>query len=60
MTHGQARSRLRQIEFIRYYEERELERVGPTPEEIGALEAREQSARIRKLNAALNDEDPGD
>lgn len=60
LTNGQAKSRLRRIEFIRYYEAREQFRSGPTPEEIGREEGREEAARIRALNKALNDEDPGD
>jgi hypothetical protein len=60
LTAGQAKSRLRQIEFVKYYEAREKFRDGPTPEEIGAAEAREEARRIRELNEALNDEDPGD
>lgn len=60
LTAAQAKSRILQIEFIRYYEAREKFRLGPTPEEIGRQEAREEIERTRELNQALNDEDPGD
>lgn len=59
LTSGEARSRLRRIEFLRYYEAREADRDGPTPEEVGAREGREEAARIRELNKTLNEETPG-
>lgn len=54
MTGQEARRRVNTLAFIRYYERRELEREGPTPEEIGEEEARAQTAQIRELNRALN------
>lgn len=59
LTAGQAKSRILHIEFLRYYEAREKFRLGPTPEEIGRREAREESARIAELNRSLNDEGSG-
>ena len=60
LTAQQAKTRILQIEFIKYYEARETFRIGPTPEELGRKEGREEAERIRKLNRSLNDEDPGD
>lgn len=54
MTGQEAQRRVKTLAFIRYYQQRELEREGPTPEEIGLEEARAQSAQIRELNRALN------
>lgn len=60
LTAGEAKTRLNRIAFIRYYRERELARIGPTPEERGRAEAIEDAAEIRRLNRILNDDDPGD
>ncbi len=60
LTSGEAKTRLNRIAFIRYYQQRELARRGPTPEEIGISEAEERIEEIRKMNRTLNDEDPGD
>lgn len=59
LTAGEAQSRLTRIAFIRYYEDRERERLGPTPEEVGEREAREEILRIRALEESLNEKDPG-
>ena len=59
LTAEQAKSRILHVEFIRYYEAREKFRAGPTPEELGRQEGREEAERIRQLKRHLNDEDPG-
>lgn len=59
LTDKQAKSRLKQIEFIKYYEAREAFRNGPTPEEIGREEGRREAALIRDFNKAQNEESPG-
>lgn len=59
LTADQAKKRILNVEFLRYYNAREAYRVGPTPEEIGRREAREQLARIAELNDSLKDEGSG-
>ena len=59
LTAQQAKRRILHVEFIRYYEAREKFRIGPTQEELGRAEGREEAERIRKLNRSLKDEDPG-
>lgn len=56
LTAQEAQSRVKRLAFIRYYAERELQREGPTPEEIGLEEAVRDAAEIRKLNEALDGE----
>lgn len=60
LTAGEAKTRILRIEFIRYYEAREKFRLGPTPEELGRREARDEIARLRELDKSLNEEGPGD
>lgn len=59
LTAGQAKTRILHLEFLRYYEAREKFRLGPTPEELGRKEARQELARLRDLEDCLNDEGPG-
>ena len=58
LTAAQAKSRLLHIEFIKYYEAREKFRSGPSPEELGRREGREQAERIRQMKLQMKD--PGD
>lgn len=52
MTSQEAQKRVKTLAFIRYYELRETEREGPTPEEIGVEEAQAEMAEIRQLKQA--------
>ena len=52
MTSQEAQRRVKTLAFIRYYEQREAEREGPTPEELGIEEAMAEMAQIRLLNDA--------
>lgn len=52
MTSQEAQTRVKTIAFIRYYEQRETMREGPTPEEIGLEEAMAEMAEIRRLREA--------
>lgn len=52
MTSQEAQKRVKTLAFIRYYEQREAKREGPTPEEIGLEEAMAEVAQIRQLNDA--------
>lgn len=51
MTAGQAKAAVRAAAFESFYLEREGQREGPDPEELGRQEARVEMARLRKLEA---------
>jgi hypothetical protein len=59
LTEREADSRLRRLEFVRYYRARENFRTGPTPEEIGRAEAKIEAAKIRAEKLTQNAKDPG-
>ena len=57
LSSEQARLRLLRIQFVRYYEAREAFRTGPSPEEMGRAEAREE---IEQRLKERDEKDPGD
>lgn len=54
MSQLQAQRYVQAVEFERYYQEREKERPGPTPEEVGIAEAKAEVRQLRELEAALD------
>lgn len=55
LTNAEARSIVRGTEFDEFYREREGEREGPTPEEVGEAEARDLIEKWKEVEASYGE-----